>query len=318
MEAADLVVINTLRDPRGRRGQGHRAAGAPGPAQGGEPGMRVVLTGCAVRESRTAPASHAGIPPWTCSSAPTRSPSWLPVWASPAPPPRACSHVLQNRASWPYRHVHPPPSRPLHPPTTLRHGTRTRPPQTHFRPSVRTPCRGTRVARGVGPQRLAADHLRLRQDLHLLHRAVQPRAGAEPSIRRHRRRGAAAWPPPVTAKSRCSVRTSTPTATTCRPSRASPTSGARAELGRRNSTCDGRPDIAELLRAIDAIRDAGRQPAIPRLRFITSHPWDLSRPPHRGDGRVPRPSASISTCPSSQAPTPSYDGWAGSTLSPPT
>ena len=32
-----------------------------------------------------------------------------------------------------------------------------------------------------------------------------------------------------------------------------------------------RPDLAELLAAIDAI-----EPAIPRLRFITSHPWDLS------------------------------------------
>ena len=37
-----------------------------------------------------------------------------------------------------------------------------------------------------------------------------------------------------------------------------------------------RPDLAELLCAIDAIRGADRRPAIPRLRFITSHPWDLS------------------------------------------
>jgi tRNA-2-methylthio-N6-dimethylallyladenosine synthase len=38
----------------------------------------------------------------------------------------------------------------------------------------------------------------------------------------------------------------------------------------------GRPDLAELIRAIDAIRDAHGEPAIPRLRFVTSHPWDLS------------------------------------------
>lgn len=44
----------------------------------------------------------------------------------------------------------------------------------------------------------------------------------------------------------------------------------------------GRPDLAELLRAIDGVRGAGSGdtsasgPAIPRLRFITSHPWDLS------------------------------------------
>jgi tRNA-2-methylthio-N6-dimethylallyladenosine synthase len=37
-----------------------------------------------------------------------------------------------------------------------------------------------------------------------------------------------------------------------------------------------RPDLAELLRAIDAITGADGLPAIPRLRFITSHPWDLS------------------------------------------
>jgi tRNA-2-methylthio-N6-dimethylallyladenosine synthase len=37
-----------------------------------------------------------------------------------------------------------------------------------------------------------------------------------------------------------------------------------------------RPDLAELLRAIDAIGDPSGAPAIPRLRFLTSHPWDLS------------------------------------------
>jgi tRNA-2-methylthio-N6-dimethylallyladenosine synthase len=37
-----------------------------------------------------------------------------------------------------------------------------------------------------------------------------------------------------------------------------------------------RPDLAELLRAVDAIRGEDGEPAIPRLRFITSHPWDLS------------------------------------------
>ncbi|MBI3746878.1 MAG: tRNA (N6-isopentenyl adenosine(37)-C2)-methylthiotransferase MiaB [Chloroflexi bacterium] len=37
-----------------------------------------------------------------------------------------------------------------------------------------------------------------------------------------------------------------------------------------------RPDLAELIRAVDGIRTADSAPAIPRLRFITSHPWDLS------------------------------------------
>ncbi|HET9614870.1 MAG TPA: radical SAM protein, partial [Candidatus Limnocylindrales bacterium] len=37
----------------------------------------------------------------------------------------------------------------------------------------------------------------------------------------------------------------------------------------------GRPDLAALIRAIDGIRTADGVPAIPRLRFVTSHPWDL-------------------------------------------
>ena len=46
-------------------------------------------------------------------------------------------------------------------------------------------------------------------------------------------------------------------------------------VGRRIERA-GRPDLAELIRAIDAIRDPAGAPAIPRLRFVTSHPWDLS------------------------------------------
>jgi tRNA-2-methylthio-N6-dimethylallyladenosine synthase len=45
--------------------------------------------------------------------------------------------------------------------------------------------------------------------------------------------------------------------------------GRRLDLG-------SRPDLAELVRAIDGLRTADGKPAIPRLRFVTSHPWDLS------------------------------------------
>jgi tRNA-2-methylthio-N6-dimethylallyladenosine synthase len=45
--------------------------------------------------------------------------------------------------------------------------------------------------------------------------------------------------------------------------------GRRLELG-------SKPDLAELIRAIDGLRTADGSNAIPRLRFITSHPWDLS------------------------------------------
>jgi tRNA-2-methylthio-N6-dimethylallyladenosine synthase len=46
-------------------------------------------------------------------------------------------------------------------------------------------------------------------------------------------------------------------------------------LGRRIEL-DGRPDMASLLRAVDGLRTADGRPAISRLRFVTSHPWDLS------------------------------------------
>ena len=39
---------------------------------------------------------------------------------------------------------------------------------------------------------------------------------------------------------------------------------------------EDRPDLAELIRAVDGLRAADGTPAIPRLRFVTSHPWDLS------------------------------------------
>jgi len=46
-------------------------------------------------------------------------------------------------------------------------------------------------------------------------------------------------------------------------------------VGRRLERAS-RPDLAELIRAIDALRDGAGRPALPRLRFVTSHPWDLS------------------------------------------
>jgi tRNA-2-methylthio-N6-dimethylallyladenosine synthase len=44
----------------------------------------------------------------------------------------------------------------------------------------------------------------------------------------------------------------------------------------RQINAPGRPDLAELIRAIDDLQTADGAPAIPRLRFVTSHPWDLS------------------------------------------
>jgi tRNA-2-methylthio-N6-dimethylallyladenosine synthase len=44
----------------------------------------------------------------------------------------------------------------------------------------------------------------------------------------------------------------------------------------RHQDREARPDLAELIRAVDGLRGADGGPAIPRLRFVTSHPWDLS------------------------------------------
>ena len=49
-----------------------------------------------------------------------------------------------------------------------------------------------------------------------------------------------------------------------------------ARLAGRQLDLRGRPDLAELIRAIDGLRTDDGRPAIPRLRFVTSHPWDLS------------------------------------------
>jgi tRNA-2-methylthio-N6-dimethylallyladenosine synthase len=44
----------------------------------------------------------------------------------------------------------------------------------------------------------------------------------------------------------------------------------------RHQDRTARPDLAELIRAVDGVRATDGGPAIPRLRFVTSHPWDLS------------------------------------------
>ena len=51
---------------------------------------------------------------------------------------------------------------------------------------------------------------------------------------------------------------------------------AEARWAGRRLDLAGRPDLAELIRAIDALRTSDGRPAIGRLRFVTSHPWDLS------------------------------------------
>ncbi len=44
----------------------------------------------------------------------------------------------------------------------------------------------------------------------------------------------------------------------------------------RHQDREARPDLAELIRVVDGLRSDDGAPLIPRLRFVTSHPWDLS------------------------------------------
>ncbi len=44
----------------------------------------------------------------------------------------------------------------------------------------------------------------------------------------------------------------------------------------RHQDREARPDLAELIRAVDGLAGEDGVPAIGRLRFVTSHPWDLS------------------------------------------
>ncbi len=74
-----------------------------------------------------------------------------------------------------------------------------------LRPAAR-PVDAADAVPGVRPH-----HDRLRQVLHLLHRAERPRPGAEPAARAHRRRGPAARRPRAARRSRSSARRSTAT-----------------------------------------------------------------------------------------------------------
>ena len=232
MDAADLVVINTcaIREAAeqkviGRQGQLAKLKAA-------NPSLRVVMTGCAVRELDRAGLDGVSRRS-TCSFGPTRSRSsstgsgWRPRRRRSGSARRRDDGRRPARSSA-SRTTSPAPAPP--------------------------PSRAGRVHASSAIARLAADHLRLRQDLHLLHRPVQPRPGAVPAVRRDRRRGAHAR------------RAGLPRGHAARPERqlvrARPRAGA-AIRPRRHRALGGPPARP-------------RQPPGPR----GAHPRDR-RPPHR-------------------------------------
>ena len=173
METADLVVINTCAIREGGRAEGHRSAGPPRPAQGGEPGdagrADRLLGPRAGSGGSDAALPSRGPVPAAGRGARARRSTRSGIGAG-----RDRSMARSERSVRPRRSV----------------GRSSASPMAWRRPAPAAIGEGT-VARELGDQRLAADHLRLRQDLHLLHRAVQPRTRAQPAVRRDPRRGAA-------------------------------------------------------------------------------------------------------------------------------
>ena len=220
MEAADLVVINTCAIREAAEAKVVGRQGVLRALKAANPALRVVLTGCAVRER-----DRAGL----ARQLPGRR---------PVPAPRRGAGA--RRAARP--RVRPGPGR--------RSGARDR------RSAPAAGDGGTTLVKGVPVS--AADHLaglarggRRRWAPCAANRRTAPgsrsstaatrpaptassrsaaaRSGAGRSTRSWTRRGR--WRRPATARSRSSARTSTATATTCRPRRASPTPARSAGPG---------------------------------------------------------------------------------------
>ena len=165
LDDADLIVINTcaIREAAeqkviGRQGHLDRLKAA-------NPGMRVVLTGCAVREPDRAGLREA-----------------LPGGRS-VPSPRRRARARRPAGA----RLGPGAGR-----DRLGRDDRRRAASSSAPPTTSPATRAGAVATGAvrresAIERVAADHLRLRQDLHLLHRPVLAGPGAQPAVRRRRR-----------------------------------------------------------------------------------------------------------------------------------
>ena len=254
-----------LRHPRGRRAEGHRPPGAARPAQGRQPrdagrDDRLLRARGGARR-----AARGAIRPSTCSCGRTRSRSSSIGWGSPRP--RARSGAVGDRCDDDGRHG---------PSSASRTGCPRRGPG----PWGRGPSRaGRRSAPGCRSSTAATRPARTASSRSAAGRSAAARSTTsstrrEPSPRR------------ATARSRCSARTSTRTATTCAPE----ARFAHVDAGALGRPPAGPPRPAGPRRA----HPGDRRP--PRRRTAAGHPApalrDLApvgpvRPTHRGAGRLP-------------------------------
>ena len=241
-----------LRDPRGRRAEGHRSAGPARPAQGGQPGAagradRVLRP--RARPGRAAQALPGGRPlPAARRGAGARRPA------------RAGLGPGADRRRRARR-------RPRRPASVV--GAPTTSPAARAGPSGRGP---SPAARRSPPGCRSSTAATRRAPTASCRSAAVPSAAGR-STRSSTR--PARWPPPATARSRSSARTSTRTATTWRPRRASRTSTPSAGPAASSTCTAGRTWPSSSARSTACARPTDGR-AIPRLRFVTSHPWDLS------------------------------------------
>ena len=270
MEAADLVVINTCAIREAAEAKVIGRQGALAALQTANPALRMVLTGCAVRE-RDRAGLQRRFPAVDLFLRPDEEPELVErLGLASAQGPVG----LGGAAMGPARATSAVPTAPRTAATTLVKGVPV---------SAADHLAGSRaeaVASGAVRRESAVTAwlpIIYGCDKTCTYCIVPFSRGPERSrpVRRGARGGALARSRGLSARSRCSARTSTATGTTCRRRRGSRTWRRRG--GRAGgSIVRSRPDLAELIRAIDSMRAPDGGPAVPRLRFVTSHPWDLS------------------------------------------
>ena len=265
MEAADLVVINTCAIREGAEQkvigrQGHLAR-----LKAANPGMRVVLTGCSVREPDRDGLAPALSRPSTCSCARTRSPSSS--TASGSPRPRAPSGRSARSGRRPRsggRSSAPPTACPRRVPGPSGRGPS--PAARRSAPGCRSSTAATRRAPTASCRSAAARSAAARSTTSSTRRAPWPLAGyREVTLlgQNVNSYGHDLAPEPRFAHV-----------------------DAERWAGRRLDL-HGRPDLAELIRAIDGAADRRRPAGHPAAALRDLAPVGPVRPAHRRPGRLP-------------------------------